>query len=296
MKYEADAELASYFILHNFSAMPLVEVKSSNRDLLRDQTSGLSRRLAAGELDPREVLVDINRSLARRTLSAAETAYLEGVKRQLIFREFARSALEAQTYKFPPGAYGKSSSQHELLLSGATGIPLIDACLRDLKGGLPHNRARLLLARFAIRNLNLVPELVADFYRQHLADYSPVINTFNIVSAASGAVFGEPWFRLSNPVTAAKRLDPDNGYIARFGFSSQRPTDAGAALIRDGNQLWATRWKSAQQSGEYIRRQLWPTHDVDRGIYFILNRSAARGAFAPYYQAYLKREGEFLST
>jgi hypothetical protein len=64
------------------------------------------------------------------------------------------------------------------------------------ENGLPHNRARLLLARYALRNLNLVPELVADLYRHHLADYCPVINTFNVVSAASSATFGEPWYRL----------------------------------------------------------------------------------------------------
>ncbi len=274
----------------------LVEIKSSNRDLLTDSTTGLSPRLASGELDPRDVLREINRHLAKKKLKAAEETYLLAVKRQLVFREFARSALPVQGYKFPPGANAKDSAQHKLLLSGRTGIPLIDACIQDLKKGLPHNRARLVLARFAIRNLNLAPELVADFFRKHLKDYCPTINTFNIVSASSAAVFAEPWYRLSNPVTAAIKLDPVNAYIAKFGFVSQQPTEDGATLIRDGNLFWQTRWKEASASGEYIRRSLWPTKDKERGVFFILDAISARGAFSPYYNRYLERESEFLDS
>ena len=233
--------------------------------------------------------------LSRRKLNAREQAYLEAVKRQLIFREFARSALEAQNYRYAPGALGRSSLQYRLLQSGRTGLPIIDACLLDLQAGLPHNRARLLLARFALRNLNLDPELVAQFYRERLHDYCPVINTFNVISAASGAMFGEPCYRTSNPVSAAKKLDPHGLYRARFGLAGAEPTADGLALIRDGSALWSARWKAARETGDFIRKQLWPTRDKERGVYFILDRISARGAFSPYYQSYLRRERELLA-
>ena len=39
------------------------------------------------------------------------------------------------------------------------------------------------------------------------------MNTFNVVSAASAAVFAEPWFRLSNPLTALPELKRVAGLI-----------------------------------------------------------------------------------
>ncbi|MBU0692713.1 hypothetical protein KKH18_12995 [bacterium] len=274
--------------------MALVEIKNSDRNLLTHTTSGLSVQLSSGQLDPREPISEINHYLARRKLSDRQTAYLEALKRQLIFREFARSALEAQTYKFPRGSKTKSSREYKSMIKGDTGIPLIDACIQDLKNGLPHNRARLLLARWAIRNANIDPVLVADFFKQYLTDYSPVINTFNIVSAASGAVFGEASYRTSNPVTAAKRLDPDNGYIKMFGFNSQTPDPDALTALKLGTELWKQRWQEARANDSFIRKNLWPTQDKDRGAYFILNRLPARGPFGPYYKKYLAREGEMV--
>ncbi|MCC6477486.1 hypothetical protein IT157_10575 [bacterium] len=276
--------------------MSYIVVKESNRDILTHDTSGLSVALARGALDPRAPLIEINSCLARKKLNERQTAYLLGVKRQLIFREFARSALEVQQFVFPRGAKTKSSKEYKILTQGSTGIPIIDASIRALKKGLPHNRARLLLARFAIRNLNLAPELVADFYRTHLTDYSPVINTFNIVSASSAANFSEPSYRLSNPLTAAKKLDPADEFVRRFGFASQEADTAGEKLIQNGNILWKLRWQAAHESGDFIRRKLWPTRDSDHGIYFILDRIPARGAVSPYYNHYLKREDELIST
>jgi deoxyribodipyrimidine photolyase len=274
----------------------LVAVKSSNRNLLSDSTSGLSVKLSSGKLDPREALSEINRTLSRRSLATTQRNYLQGVKRQILFREFARSALQVQTYKCPAGARDKDSAEYRQLIKCRTGIPIVDAAVMDLKHGLPHNRARLLLARFAIRNLNLDPVEVAALFKKYLRDYSPVVNTFNIVSAASAAVFAEPWFRLSNPVTAAKLLDPKNEYLARFALELAKPTAAGLRSIREGSRLWIARWKAAQEHGEFVRRNLWPTRDRERGLYFILDRISARGAFAPYYNRYLLHEDKLLNS
>lgn len=275
-------------------ARPLVEIRDCDRNLLTCQTSGLSLELSSGRLDPRDVLREINGCLARRKLTAGQTAYLEGIKRQIVFREFARSALEVQTFKFPKGAKGERSREYKRLFAADTGIPIVDACVTALKGGLPHNRARLLLARYAIRNANLDPELVARFFKDNLRDYSPVVNTFNIVSAASGAVFGEPWFRLSNPLAAAKKLDPSGEFLCSYGFEKENPEPELLNEIRLGSGFWKQRWQKARETGRYHRKSLWPTRDRDRGIYFILDKIPARGAFTPYYRRYLQNEDRLL--
>jgi hypothetical protein len=54
--------------------------------------------------------------------------------------------------------------------------------------------------------------------------------------------------------------------------------------------------ENARESNDWIQRALWPIRDKERGRYFILERISARGAFSPYYQRYLEREDELLTT
>jgi deoxyribodipyrimidine photo-lyase len=195
--------------------MPEISPKEINRDLLVNKSTGLSEELSKGKKDPREILKDINHSLesSKVGLSGDEEDYLKEIHRQLAFREFARSAIEQQSYRQPPGARGWDDKEFEKLRKGQTGIPVIDAAVKEMATtGKPHNRARLLLTRYAVRNLNIDPEEVSRWYKKSFKDYDPIITTFNVVQASSGAPFGEPYFRKSNPITAAKKLDPGGKY------------------------------------------------------------------------------------
>lgn len=261
-----------------------------------NSSTGLSRSLSSGEIDPREILLELNFKLGMRSLNDVQLVYLNEVKRQMIMREFARSALEVQTYKVLPGARQASDANWLKLYNGDTGIPILDACVKDLKAGLPHNRARLLLAREAIRRYNVDPQIVSDWFKENLKDYSPVINTFNIVVAASGINAGEPYFRRSNPFTAAKKLDPDGAYISRHGFATRfKPSESEQIEINAGSQEWLERWKKLRESESSCEvKKLWPTQDIDKGIYFIKNQIRANGSFAPYFNSYINQEDYFI--
>lgn len=272
--------------------------KEIDRSLLTNTSSGLSKDLAQGKKHPVDVLREINNSLSSKSITPKQREYLEQVKRQLIMREFARSALEQQKYKFPKGAKGKDSKEYQQLISARTGIPVVDASVKSLKEGLPHNRARLLLARHAIRTMNLDPSLVAKIYAKNLKDYDPVLNTFNIVQAASGANFGEPFYRTANALTAAKKLDPKGEWLSRYDQNVTLSKEDRAKImnmIQKGNEEWLNRWRRARAENSFVEYPLYPVKDKTKSKFFIEDKLPARGKFGPYYKAYLKQEKDLLN-
>lgn len=270
-----------------------IQPKEQDRNLFTSKNTKLSRKLSQGKVDPRALLKEINQTLKKDSLSEKEKDYLNKTKRQLVMREFARAALSQQKYKQPKGMKGKNSPEYRKLVAGKTGVPSVDASVQALKEGYPPNRSRLLLARYAIRNLNLDPEVVSDFFKKHLKDYSPVLNTFNIVQAASGATFAEPYFRKSNPITAAKKLDPKGEWIKSKGFDPDKIDTKAIDEINKGHELWMKRWKGSKGEGQRISKNLYPTRDPDKGIFFLQDKRA-KGRFAPFYRDYLKEEEELL--
>jgi len=140
----------------------MIQPKEINRNILTNYSTGLSEQLAKGDIHPVDVIKAVNTQLENSKLTDDEQDYLSQIKRQLVFREFARSAIEQQDYKELPGAKDENSKEFLKLKKGETGIPLVDAAVRELEEtGKPHNRARLLLARYGTRNLNIDPEVIA---------------------------------------------------------------------------------------------------------------------------------------
>ena len=273
-----------------------VPLEYHDRNSLADTSTGLSVGLAQGQIDPKEVVKEINVNLRRSDVPTEVKEYLAQVKRQILFREFAHQSLQSQTYKQPAGALGKKSKPYKELINANTGIPIVDATVTDLQEtGLPHNRARLLLARHAIRTLNLDPNVVSDLYKDNLKDYDPVINTYNIASASSGATFGEPYYRSSNAFTAAKKLDPTGEYQKRFKQTARKPTQQELDMINAGNEYWLERWKSGKF--DHTNTKLYPTRDAAKGKFFVdaqAHSLPTKGRFGQFYTSYLNKEDEIL--
>lgn len=217
----------------------MIQPKDIDRNDLTSRSTQLSRELAQSKVHPKQVLKSINAISTSPDLSEGEQRYLQDIKRQIVFREFANSSIKQQKYRQPEGALDETSEEFQKLDQGKTGIPIIDAAVREMKStGLPHNRARLLLARHAIRTLNIDPEVIARWFKKHFKDYDPVLTTFNVSQAASGSPFGEPYFRSSNALTAAKRLDPSGEYRKNWLPEDYTPKKTEQALdeIRQGNE------------------------------------------------------------
>lgn len=99
--------------------------------------------------------------------------------------------------------------------SGTTGIPLVDAGMRELwHTGHMHNRVRMVVASFLTKNLGIHWRHGEEWFWDTLVDADPASNAFNWQWAAGCGDDASPYFRIFNPETQAKRFDPDNTYIA----------------------------------------------------------------------------------
>lgn len=95
-----------------------------------------------------------------------------------------------------------------------TGVPLVDAGITQLlKTGYIHNRVRLAVSSWLVKEKHVHWRRGERFFAQHLVDYDPAQNMMNWIWVASVLPFASAPFRRVDPVSTAKKFDPDNEYI-----------------------------------------------------------------------------------
>ena len=101
---------------------------------------------------------------------------------------------------------------------GETGYPIVDAGMRQLaRTGWMHNRARLIVGSFLTKDLHLDWRAGEQWFARLLLDGEPAQNNGNWQWIASVGTDPAPIYRrLYNPVSQAKRCDPDGMYIRRW--------------------------------------------------------------------------------
>lgn len=99
---------------------------------------------------------------------------------------------------------------------GRTGYPIVDAAMRQLRHeGWMHNRARLLAASFLTKTLYVDWRIGARHFLDLLVDGDVANNQLNWQWMAGTGTDSRPG-RVLNPVTQAKRYDPDGEYVRRW--------------------------------------------------------------------------------
>ncbi|WP_328744537.1 DNA photolyase family protein [Streptomyces sp. NBC_00285] len=185
-------------------------------DLAGDATSRLSPHLHFGTLSPVELV-----HRARRVGGPGAEAFV----RQLAWRDFHRQVLAAR----PAVASVDYRTQHDSWRSeraaradveawreGRTGYPVVDAAMRQLRHeGWMHNRGRLLTASFLAKTLYVDWRVGARHFLDLLVDGDVANNQLNWQWMAGTGTDSRP-NRVLNPVTQAKRYDPDGAYVRRW--------------------------------------------------------------------------------
>ena len=180
-------------------------------DLAADGTSRISPYLHFGCLSPLAV-----------SERARERDGSEPFLRQLCWRDFYAQLLasrpETSHEDFRPRGdrWRRDAPALAAWKEGRTGVPIIDAGMRQLaREGFMHNRARLLTASFLTKDLYVDwREGAAHFFRL-LVDGDVANNTGNWQWVAGTGVDTRP-NRVFNPITQAKRFDPDGAYVRRY--------------------------------------------------------------------------------
>jgi len=186
-----------------------------------DGTSRLSPHLHFGELSPRQVYTALkSHAIEARAVDGGD-AYL----RELGWREFAHHLL----YHFPHTAespfnprftdmqWESNAAGLRAWQQGRTGIPLVDAGMRELWAtGYMHNRARMIAASFLTKNLRIPWLEGARWFWDTLVDADLANNSLGWQWVAGCGADAAPYYRIFNPVLQSERFDGDGIYLRRW--------------------------------------------------------------------------------
>ncbi|RMI39806.1 cryptochrome/photolyase family protein [Streptomyces triticirhizae] len=182
-------------------------------DLAADATSRLSPHLHFGCLSPTDVL-----HAARRRGGPGADDFV----RQLAWRDFhhqvlaARPAAGRHDYRGHGDRWRNDPAAFDAWREGRTGFPVVDAAMRQLRHeGWMHGRARLLVASFLSKTLYLDWRLGARHFLDLLVDGDLANNQLNWQWAAGTGTDTRP-NRVLNPLTQARRFDPNGDYVRRW--------------------------------------------------------------------------------
>jgi deoxyribodipyrimidine photo-lyase len=187
-------------------------------------TSRLSPHLHFGEISPREVLSVVARAGAvqgRKGSIGGSEAYA----RQLAWREFGHhllhhfphtsdAPLRDEFRRFP---WRRSAPDLRAWQKGMTGYPVVDAGMRELAAtGWMHNRVRMIVASFLVKDLLLPWSDGARWFWDRLVDADLANNTLGWQWTAGCGADAAPYFRIFNPVLQGRKFDPDGSYVRRW--------------------------------------------------------------------------------
>jgi len=100
---------------------------------------------------------------------------------------------------------------------GRTGYPIVDAAMRQIfQTGYMHNRLRMVVASFLVKDLGLDWRRGEAWFARHLNDFDLASNNGGWQWAASTGCDAQPYFRIFNPVTQSERFDPGGRFIRRY--------------------------------------------------------------------------------
>ena len=181
-----------------------------------DGVSRMSTYLRWGEIHPRTMLAD----LARKR-SASSATY----RKELAWREFyadvlwhnPQSAREDLRASFSAMTYDDPGEAFEAWKKGETGFPIVDAGMRELVAtGFMHNRVRMIVASFLVKDLHVWWRHGARHFMEWLADGDLASNQHNWQWVAGSGTDAAPYFRIFNPTSQGKKFDPDGTYVRRW--------------------------------------------------------------------------------
>lgn len=187
-------------------------------------TSSLSPYMHLGMLGMRQAVHGARQAMAgvRNEMSKRSA---EIWLNELIWREFYIQIL----YHFPhvsqtafnPSlaniAWRNDRSEFEAWKEGRTGVPIVDAAMRQLKEiGWMHNRTRMIAASYLVKDLLIDWRWGEKYFMEQLLDGDKAANNGGWQWTAGTGTDAAPYFRIFNPVRQSEKFDPNGDYIRRW--------------------------------------------------------------------------------
>lgn len=180
-------------------------------------TSKLSHALAHGEIHPRTLLADLH-----------DTPGHNVFRKEIAWREFYADVLfqnphtvsDYYTPRFANMKYDtgpEADKKLERWKTGTTGFPMVDAGMRQLASeGWMHNRVRMIVASFLVKDLHLEWQLGADWFEYCLSDFDPASNSHGWQWTAGCGTDASPYYRVFNPILQGYKFDPEGNYVRKY--------------------------------------------------------------------------------
>ena len=177
-------------------------------------TSRLSPHLRWGEIHPRTILANLDQTSAH-----------EIFRKEIAWREFyadvlhhnPNSSRDYYNSTFAKMRYDSLSEKFTAWCEGRTGFPIVDAAMRQLRvEGWMHNRTRMIVASFLVKDLHIEWRHGADHFMKYLIDNDVASNSHGWQWTAGCGTDASPYYRVFNPIEQGRRFDPEGSYIKRF--------------------------------------------------------------------------------
>jgi deoxyribodipyrimidine photo-lyase len=180
-------------------------------------TSRLSPYLRWGCLHPRQVLARLGSGRGHEAF-ARELCWREFYADVLHHRpETAWRNLQPKMDALPVDTGAAARERFARWAAGQTGYPIVDAGMRELAAtGWMHNRVRMIVASFLVKDLHVPWQWGARHFLDHLVDGDLASNNHGWQWTAGTGTDAAPYFRVFNPVSQGQRFDADSTYIRRW--------------------------------------------------------------------------------
>ncbi len=191
-----------------------------------DGTSRLSPHFRFGTVSPLKAISSALGSLEKGShVSRSDVgAWVD----ELVWREFFQQVLAAFPHVVnrpfrqvlvpptrPPGQ--ERDRLFDAWCRGETGYPIVDAGMRQLnQTGWMHNRVRMVVASFLIKDLRVDWQSGERYFMQHLLDGDVAANNGNWQWCAATGTDAMPGYRIFNPALQSKKFDREGTYIRSY--------------------------------------------------------------------------------
>ena len=203
---------------------PIYEYARDRDRMDLEATSSLSPYLRFGTLSAAQAVRAAQAAIER----APDHAGREGAATwltELIWREFyvhilfhypqvLRSAFRSEMDQLQ---WKNDPQDLEAWRQGLTGYPVVDAAMRQMNStGWMHNRARMIVASFLVKDLLVDWRYGERWFMQQLIDGDPAANNGGWQWVAGTGTDAAPYFRVFNPTTQGKRFDPSGDFVRKW--------------------------------------------------------------------------------
>ena len=207
--------------LHEFLDNSLKGYKEGRNLPAGESVSRLSPHLHYGEISPNEVWSAVKPRMIAEHCETDGEHFLS----ELGWREFSNNLLfhfpdiprKNLQKKFDNFMWCDDGEALRRWQKGQTGYPIVDAGMRELwETGYMHNRVRMIVGSFLVKNLMLHWHHGEDWFWDTLVDADLANNSASWQWIAGCGADAAPYFRIFNPVTQGQKFDADGIYVRRY--------------------------------------------------------------------------------